>query len=53
MARGALFELQTQIDIATELEYLQINSHDDSLKIINDLIDEVGRMLTAMIRKLS
>ena len=53
IARGSLFELQTQIDIATELEYLQINSNDDSLKIINDLIGEVGRMLTAMIRKLS
>ncbi len=53
IARGSLFELKTQIDIATELEYLQINSNDDSLKIINDLIDEVGRMLTAMIRKLS
>ena len=50
IARGSLFELQTQLDIATELQYI---TDRESLKISLALIDEIGRMLTSMIRKLS
>ncbi len=50
IARGSLFELQTQLDISVELGY--VNSQNE-LKEANNLIDEIGRMLTAMINKLS
>ena len=50
IARGSLFELQTQLDIATELQYI---TDRESLKISLALIDEIGRMLTSIIRKLS
>ena len=50
IARGSLFKLQTQLDIATELQYI---TDRESLEISLALIDEIGRMLTSIIRKLS
>ena len=50
ISRGSLFELQTQIDIAQELGYI---TDKEQLANANTLIDEIGRMLTAMIRKLT
>ena len=50
IARGSLFELQTQIDIAEELDYI---NDQKTLQTVNGLIEEVGRMLTSMIKKLS
>lgn len=50
IARGSLFELQTQLDIAKEIGYI-VNNED--LKITTELIIEVGKMLTAMINKIS
>lgn len=49
IARGSLFELQTQLDIAKEIGYI---TDDEDLKITNELIIEVGKMLTAMINKI-
>ena len=49
IARGSLFELQTQVDISKELEYINSSNSVE----LESLIDEVGRMLTAMINKLS
>ena len=49
IARGSLFELQTQLDISVELEYVVDNQE---LQQANGLINEVGRMLTSMINKL-
>ena len=50
IARGSLFELQTQLEIAEELGYVQ---DFQQLNIAKDLADEIGRMLTAMINKFS
>lgn len=52
IARGSLFELQTQLDIAKEIGYI-IDIDDEDLKIVNELIIEIGKMLTSMINKLS
>lgn len=50
IARGSLFELQTQLDIAGELKYITDSiSHQEAL----GLIDEIGRMLTSMINKMT
>jgi four helix bundle protein len=49
IARGSLFELQTQIAIAKELNYLTQKDFAE----INKSVEEIGRMLTAMINKLS
>lgn len=50
IARGSLFELQTQLDIAVQLSYVQ---SPEDLEIVSELIIEVGKMLTSMINKLS
>ena len=50
IARGSLFELQTQLDISVELDY--VNNQND-INQANQLINETGKMLTAMINKLS
>ena len=47
ISRGSLNELITQLEIARSLDYLQ-----DIGEIINRC-DEIGRMLNALIRKLS
>jgi four helix bundle protein len=49
IARGSLFELQTQIAIAKELNSLTQKDFAE----INKSVEEIGRMLTAMINKLS
>ena len=46
ISRGSLFELETQILIALELNYI-----NDS-EIIQNLITEISKMLNSLIRKL-
>ena len=46
IARGSLFETMTQLQIAADLGYIK-NRH----KELDDLMDEVGRMLTSMLKK--
>ena len=46
---GSLAELKTQIEIAKELPKMQIHSYQE----IDILLDEISRMLTVMIKKLS
>lgn len=48
IARGSLFELQTQLAIAQELDYLNEKDFIEAY----ELSEEVGRMLTAMINRL-
>ena len=45
IARGSLYETITQLQIAQDLGYV------DSVPEVQEVIDEVGRMLTAMLRK--
>lgn len=45
IARGSLFETITQLQIAQNLGYV------GELPEIQDMIDEIGRMLTSMLRK--
>jgi four helix bundle protein len=49
IARGSLFELQTQIAIARELNYL---TQEEFTKVYQ-LSEEIGKMLTAIINRLS
>jgi four helix bundle protein len=44
-ARGSLFELETQIELACDLTYLQANA----AKELQELCREVGRMLNGLI----
>lgn len=46
-ARGSVYELQTQLEIAKSLGYLSSN---DRLKL-GEQADDVGRMLNGMIAK--
>lgn len=48
IARGSLYELQTQLTIALNLEYLA----DDKYHQIHDLTREIERMLSALISKI-
>jgi four helix bundle protein len=48
MAVGSLYEIQTQLEIANEQEYL---TNDTKLKLIN-LTDELEKMLLCMIAKI-
>ena len=47
-ARGSLYELETQIELASDLEYLQAKDAKELL----ELSREVGRMLNGLIRVL-
>ena len=46
-ARGSLLELQTQLSIAHELEYMNMVAFKD----LNELTDEVGRVLNGLINR--
>ena len=46
VARGSLFEVKTQLQLAENLEYLEITED------IVALIDEVGKLLNALMRSL-
>jgi four helix bundle protein len=48
IAMGSLFELETQMTIALDLEFINKTSYD----IIELLVDEIERMLSAMRSKL-
>lgn len=48
-ARGSLFECQTQIEIAVNLNFIS----SDNCKEINELSIEVEKMLNSLINKLS
>lgn len=48
IGRGSLTELETQLIIAHQLDYLSIKEHDD----LESLLKEVGRMLNGLIRNL-
>lgn len=49
IARGSLFECQTQIEIAVNLNFIS----SDNCKEINELSIEVEKMLNSLINKLS
>ena len=49
IARGSLFECQTQIEIAINLNFISI----DDCKEINELSIEIEKMLNSLINKLS
>jgi four helix bundle protein len=49
IARGSLFEMQTQLQIAVNLDFIQENG----LKDIKNLSVEVEKMLNVLIKKLS
>lgn len=49
IARGSLFEAQTQIELAIQLKFVP---HPDIVEI-QDLLQEIERMLNSMISKLS
>lgn len=46
IARGSLFEVKTQLQLAESLEYLEISED------VVALIDEVGKLLNALMRSL-
>ena len=46
IARGSLFEVKTQLQLAENLEYLEITED------VVALIDEVGKLLNALMRSL-
>jgi len=48
-ARGSLFEVETQLMIAGNLDMVS----DGMVRELRDLIDEVGRLLNGLIRSLS
>ncbi|MES2811513.1 MAG: four helix bundle protein [Bacteroidota bacterium] len=48
IARGSLYECQTQLEIALNLNFIQM----DDLKEIHDLSLEVEKMLNSLIKKL-
>ena|ERR1035437_9096254 len=47
IARGSLFELETQVEIAALLEYIKGND----LKILTELTNEIEKMINSMINK--
>ncbi len=47
IARGATYELQTQLWLAADLDFVEPND------AVHDLADEVGRILNGLIRALS
>lgn len=49
MARGSLFEFQTQFQIAVNLGFID----DNELKEIGDLAVEIEKMLNSLIKKLN
>ena len=49
MSNGSLFELQTQLEIARDLDYLSADDHD----ALDSLTRELERMLSSLIRKLN
>jgi four helix bundle protein len=49
VATGSLYELQTQVDIASNLGYLQKHTYNE----IYELSREVERMLSSLIRRLN
>ena len=49
ISNGSLFELQTQLEIARDLDYLSADDHD----ALDSLTRELERMLSSLIRKLS
>ena len=46
IANGSLFESQTQLEIARNLEYLR----DESFSVLYNLTREIGRMLSSLIK---
>ena len=48
IARGSLYELQTQLEIAANIDYLQSAQYEE----ITHAINEIERMLNSMIKKL-
>lgn len=56
IARGSLFETMTQLQIAEDLGYLGDGEglgleSRSTMEIVNSLCEEIGRMLTAMLRR--
>lgn len=49
IARGSLYELQTQLYIAHELKYFD----SDEIDKANYLLSEIGKMLNTLVKKLS
>ena len=49
MARGSLAEVETQLLLALDLGYVGV----DQLKDANSLVDELGRMLTVLGKRVS
>lgn len=49
IARGSLYECQTQLEIAINLNFIKT----DDIKEINDLSLEVEKMLNSLIKKIS
>jgi four helix bundle protein len=49
IARGSLFECQTQIEIAIQLKFISV----EDCKEINELSIEIEKMLNSLINKLS
>ncbi|WP_452226448.1 four helix bundle protein [Lacinutrix cladophorae] len=47
IARGSLFEMQTQLQIANHLSFFKL----DDLNVINDLSLQIGKMLNSLIKK--
>jgi len=48
IARGSLYELQTQIDIAVMIQYCEPNH----ISLLINLCNEIGKMLNSLINKL-
>jgi four helix bundle protein len=48
-ARGSLLELDTHLELALRLDYLNENQHS----AIQEKVDEVGRLLNGLLRSLS
>ncbi|MCP4709763.1 MAG: four helix bundle protein [Planctomycetes bacterium] len=48
ISRGSLYELQTQLEVCININYL----NDNELKKILPVCDEIGKMLNSMIKKL-
>lgn len=46
IARGSLYEIMTQLQVAVDLGYISEITPE-----LNDLINEIGRILTAMLKK--
>ncbi len=48
ISRGSLFELQTQLEICRNIQYLSKREYDDLFELCN----EIERMLNSLIKKL-